>query len=163
MNGDGTTDFRIFTDSTFQLSEVFPTGSNFVAGYVGAGLNQPRYIVPLQAGATVGTSLSGGPYWVQDTNGCLLYLVTNTGTEGLWGPPNQDAYMGTQFFAGGQRYFGYVHFSLLSFSARIVDWAYDTVPNEALVVVPIPEPSTLAFAFIGTLACVLASKTKRAN
>lgn len=163
MNGDGTLDFRIQTDSSLQTAELFTLGSNTVAGYNTGGLDQTKFVAPLQAGALLGPSLAGGPSWVTDSNGLLLYLVTNVGDEGLWNGFNNDAYVGTQFYAAGQVHYGYVHLNLISFSARIVDWAYDTVPNEAVVVVPIPEPSTLGFALIGTLACVWASKTKRAS
>jgi hypothetical protein len=60
-------------------------------------------------------------------------------TAGLWF--GKDAYAGVKFYAGGQRYYGWIHIrhEVLESALTVVDWAYSTQPNAPILAGAIGE------------------------
>ena len=135
LNHDGINDFR-FTNGSFAFSLTHTLLVNG-DGYRGAGvIGQGSLASALPAGAMIGPDAA-----FRNARASLLMakVFLNSSTlssfRGKW-PHVTDKFLGLRFLINGKVHYGWAEFSvstsLLSLSATLLGYAYDTVPNEAL-------------------------------
>ncbi|MDX1953108.1 MAG: PEP-CTERM sorting domain-containing protein [Verrucomicrobiota bacterium] len=82
-----------------------------------------------------------------------ISAVLDTGAVGLF--YNQRAYFGMEFQIEGKTHYGWALldcstlFGQVLGGGEIVSWAYNSVPNQAIIAGAVPEPSTWVFLAVG--------------
>jgi PEP-CTERM motif len=179
LNHDGVNDFKftVFgqSGSVFQTLKVSGNG-NRGAGVVGKGGSAGV----LAMGAVIGPH---DAFLNAKSASQLMAQVfanptsTRTSFRGKWGD-STDKFLGLRFAINGQAHYGWAEFDVLGYvnifgqaylDTTLLGYAYDTVPNQALIAgktipaVPAttPEPGTLGLLALGSLGLAAWRKRKR--
>jgi hypothetical protein len=148
LNKDGVADFQfqIHYGRTSYFSDMFtvcagtcglPAGNEVVASKG----NVFVYASALMRGAKIGPSAhfdtAVNEVTVEGSFGDFLSGRTDRNVIGRWGHDPQNRYLGVKFLINGQTHFGWVRLTvksdkLLSISATITGYAYETVPNKPI-------------------------------
>jgi hypothetical protein len=135
LNHDGILDFHIhsyyiFGDGDLEVIPMIPINRI-------AAVRQPCFIgshgaaAPLPKGAAIGPAMRFG---AQAT--CMERLESSNALYGPW-LGQQDRYLGLAFYVKGQLHYGWARMSVASTFyygvARILGYAYETIPNKSIV------------------------------
>ena len=154
LNGDGT------LDCTFSAGEMYCTDDIPISGctqpyYVSAtGTNALLWhggqVCVMSAASVIGSGVSANTVWGNPGQGDLLTIYISSPRDGTstWTAPLQtltNGYLGLRFYAADGLHYGWIHarlpdlsigtngFPAEFFSPVIVDWAYETRVNTAIV------------------------------
>jgi hypothetical protein len=155
LNADSVVDFLFEAlENSSQFVVVVPQGTNAVAK---AGFPKAQRL-------NFGDPIPNGLEFTFDTFTMLLAKRRPYGKDfGNWTPDGTPGFLGVRFDISGDTHYGWVRVGVTfgSTSFRIVDWAYNSTPGEALKAgEPIPEPSTLSLMALGA-AGLLALRRRR--
>jgi hypothetical protein len=154
LNNDGITDFVMLCD--IGGVNLAPQGNNRVVvdgSFLVAALNQ---------GEQVSSSLDPVYQWT----GSSVTLGAQAVFDGQYFYAGnfsaKDAFIGLEFQAGGNNYFGWMevtnYFNIAA--GQVLGWAYETVPNTPILAGQVPEPSTVALIILGAGVVLLRGKRK---
>jgi hypothetical protein len=157
LDSDGVADYRFANDGA--ISYVNPLGSNRQIAYPAMPPDMGSSLSPLLAGEVVGSSLDPVlGVWVDQSSPNLGWNSAISGclSVGCFGPfAYRTAFMGFDFVAGdGERHFGWLRIddTIPGGHVFVVDWAWGATPGESIMAGAVPEPSTWALLFSGSLA-----------
>jgi len=144
VNSDGTTDFTLTSDGV--AVNLVPRGASVIWAMLATPPDLGSYVVPLASGTSISASLDPQFTWYRanaDPVGASTIIATvNLGSVGLWA--HVEAYAGVDFSADGQRHFGWLHIHNYGINAgEILDWAYETAPDTAILAGAVPEPAAI--------------------
>ncbi len=158
LNGDDVFDVG-FKNLSDQL-DVIPKGNNQVS----ATGNQPPGLggraVSIQLGGQVNPDTPWqGRYIVGPVSSDFgPMLASNRGSLVAYGPfAGLDGYLGIRFYIGSELHYGWIRLNLNNgYPAQaigyVTEWAYNSVPDQAIAAGVVPEPSTLALLALGAAA-----------
>ena len=148
MNQDGLIDFT-FSQGFWIGSLDFPSSSGIQFIYVGlpssnGTLNQGNYVASVPFGEWIGLSAPVGMAWSTHT---YAYLFAHWYRDGLYGEHGQigqegQGYLGVRFHSGNDIHYGWIFVQ----GALIVDWAYESRPNQPIRAGAKPVPVPLSHA-----------------
>ena len=148
MNQDGAIDFT-FSQGFWIASHDYPSSSGIQDIYVGLPtsnyiLNQGTFVASVSSGEWIGLSPPVDMAWSTHTYAYLFAYWFRDGSSGVYGPIGQQGqgYLGVRFNSGNDIHYGWIFVQGLS----IVDWAYESRPNQPIRAgaKPIPVPLTQA-------------------
>jgi hypothetical protein len=150
LNGDGATDLVLASDGS--AITLTPQNQNQII----AVPETPPDIGALAAALSQGTSISSSlnPVYVwydrsfDGLGNALIVDTMNIGSIGYF-QGDTDAYAGLRLSFGGATYYGWLQ--IHNFGAnfgQLVDWAYETRPDTAILAGQVPEPSTAALTLV---------------
>jgi hypothetical protein len=143
LNNDGITDFVMSCD--IGGVNLTPQDNNRVVvdgSFLVAALNQGEQISPSlnPVYQWTGSSVTLGAQAVFD--GQYFYAGNFS---------SKDAFIGLEFQAGGNNYFGWMEVTnFFNIAAgQVLGWAYETVPNTPILAGQVPEASSVALFILG--------------
>lgn len=146
MNNDGTIDFT-FSQGFWIVSHDYPSSTGIQQIYVGLPtsnyiLNQGTYVASVPPGEWIGLSTPADMAWSTHTYAYLFAYWFRDGLSGVYGLIGQQGqgYLGVRFYSGNDIHYGWIFVQGLS----VVDWAYESRPNEPIRAgaKPVPVPLT---------------------
>lgn len=144
LNNDGITDFVLSCDNPGAF--LTPQGNNRVAvdgSFLVGALNQ---------GDESGPSLNPVYHWTGGSPALGGQAVFDGQYFYTGNFSSTDAFIGLQFQAGGNNYFGWMevtnYFNIAA--GQVPGWAYETVPNTPILAGQVPEPSTVGLIVCGS-------------
>jgi len=155
LNNDGTTDFVLSSDNPGAW--LTPQGNNRVVvdgSFLVGALNQ---------GEQISSSLNPVYQWYggNATLGAQAIFDGQYFYAGNFSA--KDAFIGLEFQAGGNNYFGWMEvtndFNIAA--GQVIGWAYETIPNTPILAGQVPEPSSVALFILGGAAMLCRSSRRR--
>ena len=153
LNNDGITDFLMSCD----IGGVYltPQGNNLIAvdgSFLVGALNQ---------GDEIGSSLNPVYHWTGGSPALGGQAVFDGQYFYSGNFSAKDAFIGLEFQAGGNNYFGWMevtnYFNIAA--GQVLGWAYETVSNTPILAGQVPEPSTVGLIVLGS--CVALFRRRR--
>ena len=158
INGDGITDFILESGSSdINYATLIPQGNNAI-------VSMNSFAAAMTNGETIGSSLAPIYQWStgSTTVGYLVFLLGNSGvTENGNFVGKTSGYIGFNLANNGNNYYGWMYISSPSGGGldgdagtygEVVNWAYQSSPNTAILAGAVPEPSTFALLALGGMA-----------
>lgn len=156
FNNDGTTDLIMSCDIGGVI--LTPQGNNRVVvdgSFLVGALNQGEEIAP---------SLNPVYQWTSSSVSLGAQAVFDGQYFYLGNFSDKDAFIGLEFQAGGNNYFGWMEvYNYPNIAAgQVLGWAYETIPNAPILAGQVPEPSSVALLILGGAVVWFRYNRKRA-
>jgi len=157
IDANGIVDFILRSDgSTF---DILSLADNDILAWTYPPPDYGSQVIQLQAGEAIDGSSSPG--WTNVPG--LFSSVMESGSIGLWLPPDATGYFGVRLEIEGNAHYGWVYldngWAGLG-GGDIYGWAYETTPNTSILAGAIPEPTSLLLLGVGSLVVLTRIRKK---
>lgn len=155
LNNDGTNDFRIYHNGSYNLF-IEPIGPNNEV--LGSGSSQYAYPYVLSYGSAISGGASGGWYNNGYSAGYQSLNYGSYATFGNWANIT-DGYLGLRFQVGGQTHYGWCRMDVNASGSSwvIKDYAYESTPGASILAGDIGGPATPADSALNVMAIDIAN------
>lgn len=168
LDSDGTTDFRFRSNLL-----LFPPISwrTDVEGFSSSGiLVRDDQAIPIARDSIIGPQPHGDSEWRERfMDQGLSALHQTEGWSGVWHGVERGL-IGISFQSDAGLHYGWIQLSLdhelvptegipgvvgrIRFGPVVHDWAYESIPNTPIAAGAVPEPESVAFVLVGTIAVI---------
>lgn len=148
IDANGIVDFILRSDGT--TFDILSQAGNDVLAWTYPPPDYGSQVLRLQAGDVIDSS--SAPGWTNVPG--LFSSVMESGSIGLWLPPDATGYFGVRLQIDGGLNYGWVYLdnSWAGLGGGdIYGWAYETTPDTSIAAGAVPEPSTVLLFGIGSL------------
>ena len=150
LNGDGATDLVLASDGS--AITLTPQNQNQIIAVPETPPDIGAFAAALSQGTSISSSLDPVYVWYDRSfdglGNALIVETMNIGSIGYF-QGDTDAYAGLRLSFGGATYYGWLQ--IHNFGAnfgQLVDWAYETRPDTAILAGQVPEPGTATLIFV---------------